>query len=110
MCRMVSLQVWKRRQERNPRAMLICLEEAPLVECVDGVRRLVRECMDPDDPDLRAVYGNRSVSAPAQETWHDLLLNATFLRTTVVCQHKLGTNVSGKVMENVAAFCLSVWQ
>jgi hypothetical protein len=50
--------IWKRRQERNPRAMLTALDEAPLVECVDGVRRLVSECMDPDDPDLHVIYGS----------------------------------------------------
>lgn len=50
--------IWKRRQERNPRAMLMALDEAPLVKCVDGVRRLINECMDPDDPDLRVIYGN----------------------------------------------------
>lgn len=44
-------------QERNPRSMIVTLAEAPICECVDGVRRLTSECMDPDDPDLRAVYG-----------------------------------------------------
>ena len=51
--------VWKRKQERHPRSILQALADAPLVECVDGVRRLIAACMDPDDPDLRAVYGSR---------------------------------------------------
>ena len=89
LCRMVSLQVWKRRQERNPRAMLICLEEAPLVECVDGVRRLVRECMDPDDPDLRAVYGNRSVSAAAAKQT-GTLSTVPLMRFTITHEVKCG--------------------
>ena len=50
--------VWKRKQERHPRSILQALADAPLVECVDGVRRPIEACMDPDDPDLRAVYGS----------------------------------------------------
>jgi hypothetical protein len=54
--------IWKRKQERYPRAIITVLSEVPLVRCVDGKKRLIQECMDPYDPDLRAVYGSSDSS------------------------------------------------